>query len=78
MAEILMEGLQRPPIGEQRIELLVAEVIGNQTAALGAFKRLGFEKEVAFYNYVKDQAGEERNVIVMMKSLQIEPATISF
>jgi L-amino acid N-acyltransferase YncA len=60
------------------LELLVAEIMGNQAAALSAFKRLGFEKEAVFYNYVKDQAGEERNLVVMMKDLLIEPAMIPF
>jgi len=60
------------------LELLVAEIMGNQTAALSAFKRLGFQKEAVFYNYVKDQAGEERNLVVMMKSLLIEPAMVPF
>lgn len=60
------------------LELLVAEIMANQTAALAAFKRLGFEKEAVFYNYVKDQAGEERHLVVMMKNLQIEPAMVPF
>lgn len=60
------------------LELLVAEIMGNQAAALAAFRRLGFEKEAVFYNYVKDQSGEERNLVVMMKNLLIEPATIPF
>ena len=58
--------------------LLVAEIMGNQAAALSAFRRLGFEKEAVFYNYVKDQAGEERNLVVMMKNLLIEPAMVPF
>jgi L-amino acid N-acyltransferase YncA len=58
--------------------LLVAEIMGNQTAALSAFKRLGFQKEAVFYNYVKDQAGEERHLVVMMKNLLIEPAMVPF
>ena len=95
MTEIVLERLQRLPIGEQRVEiverkglghpdsicdleLLVAEIMGNQTAALGAFKRLGFEKEAVFYNYVKDQTGQERNLIVMMKNLQIERGMVPF
>jgi ribosomal protein S18 acetylase RimI-like enzyme len=60
------------------LELLVAELMADQRAAIGAFKRLGFEKEAAFYNYVKDQAGEERNLVVMMKNLRIEPAMVLF
>jgi L-amino acid N-acyltransferase YncA len=60
------------------LELLVAEIMGNQAAALSAFKRLGFQKEAVFYNYVKDQAGEERHLVVMMKNLLIEPAMVPF
>lgn len=73
MIEALIENAKK--VG---LELLVAELMGTQAAALAAFRRLGFEKEAVFYNYVKDQAGEERNLVVMMKNLLIEPVTIPF
>jgi GNAT superfamily N-acetyltransferase len=60
------------------LEQLVAELMSNQTGALSAFKRLGFEKEVVFFNYVKDQMGEARNLVVMIKNLRIEPAMVLF
>ena len=60
------------------LEQLVAELISDQTGALSAFKRLGFEKEAVFFNYVKDQMGEERNLVVMIKNLRIEPAMVLF
>ena len=60
------------------LEQLVAELISDQTGALSAFKRLGFEKEAVFFNYVKDQIGEERNLVVMIKNLRIEPAMVLF
>ncbi|MBF8260869.1 MAG: putative GCN5-related N-acetyltransferase [candidate division NC10 bacterium] len=60
------------------LEQLVAELISDQTGALSAFKRLGFEKEAVFFNYVKDQVGEERNLVVMIKNLRIEPAMVLF
>ena len=60
------------------LEQLVAELMSNQTGALSAFKRLGFEKEAVFFNYVKDQMGEERNLVVMIKNLRIEPAMVLF
>jgi len=60
------------------LEQLVAELISDQTGALSAFKRLGFEKEAVFFNYVKDQVGEERNLVVMIKNLRIEPALVLF
>jgi ribosomal protein S18 acetylase RimI-like enzyme len=60
------------------IEQLVAELMADQTAAVAAFKRLGFEREAVFYNYVKDQTGEERNLVVMIKSLQAPPAVVPF
>ena len=60
------------------LEQLVAELISDQTGALSAFKRLGFEKEAVFFNYVKDQMGEERNLLVMIKNLRIEPAMFLF
>ena len=60
------------------LEQLVAELMSNQTGALSAFKRLGFEKEAVFFNYVKDQMGEERNLVVMIKNLRIEPTMVLF
>jgi len=60
------------------LEQLVAELMSNQTGALSAFKRLGFEKEAVFFNYVKDQMGEERNLVVMIKNLRIEPSIVLF
>jgi len=60
------------------LEQLVAELMSNQTGALSAFKRLGFEKEAVLFNYVKDQMGEERNLVVMIKNLRIEPALVLF
>jgi ribosomal protein S18 acetylase RimI-like enzyme len=60
------------------LEQLVAELMANQRAAIAAFRRLGFEKEAVFYNYVKDQTGEERNLVVMIKNLQVEPVTVLF
>ena len=60
------------------LEQLVAELMSNQTGALSAFKGLGFEKEAVFFNYVKDQMGEEHNLVVMIKNLRIEPAMVLF
>ncbi|MBZ0160910.1 GNAT family N-acetyltransferase [Candidatus Methylomirabilis sp.] len=60
------------------LEILVAEIMGGQTVALSILKRLGFEREAVFYNYVKDQTGEEHDLVVMMKNLQIEPAMVPF
>jgi len=60
------------------LEQLVAELISDQTGALSAFKRLGFEKEAVFFNYVKDQTGEERNLVVMIKNLRFEPSMVLF
>jgi L-amino acid N-acyltransferase YncA len=60
------------------LEMLVAEIIRGQTGNLSALKRLGFEKEAVFYNYVKDQTGEEHDLVIMMKNLQIEPTMVPF
>jgi L-amino acid N-acyltransferase YncA len=60
------------------LEILVAEIMGGQTEALKILKRLGFTKEAVFYNYVKDQIGEEHDLVVMMKNLQIEPVMMPF
>ena len=60
------------------LELLVAEVMANQTTALAAFRNLGFEKEAVLYNHVKDQAGKEHNLVVMIKNLLTEPVPVVF
>jgi ribosomal protein S18 acetylase RimI-like enzyme len=60
------------------LELLVAEVMANQTAALAAFRRLGFEKEALFSNHVKDQAGKSHDLVVMIKNLMAEPVPVFF
>jgi hypothetical protein len=52
--------------------------MGVQTPAIATFKGLGFEKEHVFYNHVKDQAGKEHNLVVMIKNLLIEPATVLY
>lgn len=73
MIEALIE-----PAREAGLEILVAEIMAGQTEALKMLKRLGFTKEAVFYNYVKDQIGEEHDLIVMMKNLQIEPSMVPF
>ena len=60
------------------LELLVAEVMGVQAAALATFKSLGFEKDHVLYNHVKDQGGKEHNLVLMIKNLLIEPATVLY
>ena len=60
------------------LELLVAEVMADQAAALAAFRHLGFEKEAVFYNHVKDQAGRQHHLVVMIKNLLVEPAPAVF
>lgn len=60
------------------LEFLAAEVMGTQTAALAAFKRLGFEKEAVLYHYVKDQTGGKHSLTLMVKALQIEPTPVFF
>lgn len=60
------------------LELLIAEVMGVQTAAIAAFRSLGFERDHVFYNHVKDQAGKQHNLVVMIKNLQIEPAPVPY
>lgn len=61
-----------------KLEQLVVELMTDQTAAIAAFKRLGFEKEAIFYNYVKDQTGEERNLVVLIKNLAVVSAMVVF
>lgn len=60
------------------LEILVAEIMAGQTEVLKMLKRLGFTREAVFYNYVKDQIGEEHDLVVMMKNLQIEPSMMPF
>lgn len=60
------------------LEILLAEVMTTQTAALAALKSLGFEKEAVLYNHVKDQGGKPQNLVVMARNLVIEPAPMVF
>lgn len=60
------------------LELLVAELMDNQTAAIAAFTRLGFGKEALLHNYVKDQAGGDHNLIVLIRRLPIELEPFTF
>ncbi len=60
------------------LEILVAEVMATQAAALAALKSLGFEKEAVLFNHVKDQGGKLHNLIVMVRNLVIEPRPIVF
>ena len=63
---------------EVGLELLVAEVMANQTAALATFRSLAFEKEAVLYNHVKDQAGKPHHLVVMIKNLLTEPVAVLF
>ena len=60
------------------LELLVAEVMAGQTAALAALKSLGFEKEAILYSHVRDQDGKAHNLVVMIRNLLIEPVAVVF
>jgi RimJ/RimL family protein N-acetyltransferase len=51
------------------LEKLVAEVASNETAALKAIRRLDFVREAMIPEFHKDRAGNERDLVVMVKNL---------
>jgi RimJ/RimL family protein N-acetyltransferase len=51
------------------LEKLVAEVASNETAALKAIRRLDFVREAVIPEFHKDRAGNERDLVVMVKNL---------
>lgn len=60
------------------LEILVAELMENQTAAIAAFKNLGFAQEAFLQNYVKDQAGRDHHLVVLIRRLPIEIEPVIF
>lgn len=57
-----------------KLELLVAEIMETEGAALRAFKHLGFEREAIFYNYVRDQVDRPHSLVVTIKDLTVPAA----
>jgi RimJ/RimL family protein N-acetyltransferase len=51
------------------LEKLVAEVASNETAALKAIRRLDFVREAVIPEFHKDRAGNECELVVMVKNL---------
>lgn len=51
------------------LEKLVAEVASNETAALKAIRRLDFVREAAIPEFHKDRAGNECDLVIMVKNL---------
>jgi len=60
------------------LELLVAELMENQTGAIAAFKNLGFAQEAFLHNYVKDQVGGDHNLVVLIRRLPVELEPVTF
>lgn len=56
-----------------KLELLVAEIVETEGAALKAFRHLGFEREAVFYSYVRDQIDRPHSLVVMIKDLAAPP-----
>jgi L-amino acid N-acyltransferase YncA len=55
------------------VEKLVAELVaGVEDSALRAVQKLDFFKEAVLENYVKDQEGKARDLIIMVKTLHRE------
>ncbi|HEV8715957.1 MAG TPA: GNAT family N-acetyltransferase [Candidatus Binatia bacterium] len=51
------------------LEKLVAEVASNETAALKAIRRLDFVREAVIPELHKDQAGNECDLVILVKNL---------
>lgn len=48
------------------LEKILAEVMGNQTAALRAFEKMGFQKTATIPGLVKDMAGQYRDLVILV------------
>ena len=48
------------------LNYLLAEVIEEQQAAVRALERMGFEKAVAYRNFVNDRKGDLHNLVVLL------------
>jgi len=51
------------------LEKLVAEAASNETAALKAIRRLDFVREAVISEFHKDRAGNECDLVIMVKNL---------
>lgn len=51
---------------ERGLEKILAEVMGNQAAALRAFEKMGFRKAATIPGLVKDMAGQYRDLVILI------------
>ena len=54
---------------EEGIETLLAEMMSEQVAAISLFERLGFKREAAFRELVKDLHGNRHDLVIMTRDL---------
>ncbi len=57
---------------------IVAEVIEEQHGAIRAFEKLGFERAVAYRNFVNDQKGRLHNLVVLVYSMRHSDEELNF
>ncbi len=50
---------------EKNVEQVVVKMMKPQIAAQHIFRKLGFQEELLIPDYVRDQAGEKQNLIIM-------------
>lgn len=50
---------------EKNVEQVVVKMMNPQIAAQRIFRKLGFQEEIHIPDYVRDQAGEKQNLIIM-------------
>ena len=50
---------------EKNVEQVVVKMMNPQIAAQRIFQKLGFREEIQIADYVRDQAGEKQNLIIM-------------
>ncbi len=50
---------------EKNVEQVVVKMMNPQIAAQRIFQKLGFQEEIQIPDYVRDQAGEKQNLIIM-------------
>lgn len=55
---------------KKNIEKIVAKIMKPQVAAQNICKKLGFHKETIIPGYVKDQAGEPQDLVIMTSNIK--------
>lgn len=62
-------------LGEKTaLRYLMAEVLEEQSAAVRAFEKLGFQRAAVYRNFANDQQGHMHNLVVLLYPMSAAPA----